>query len=161
MDRLGRIVLCLLFFIPTLSLAETPQAFFARYVQLGANFDIAVIDLYADDARITSLRRYPNGREQSMRLDGVKWKSVIAQVMSTARGRGDVSEYSAIQMLEDGDRIKIRANRYSVLKCYTDSRYYMTIAPANDGRWQIVEEHMEIQTQSECPAANEGVVLRM
>ena len=37
------------------------QAFFDRYVALGERYDPRLADLYTDDARIRSTRRYPNG----------------------------------------------------------------------------------------------------
>jgi len=39
---------------------------FDRYVALGAAYDVAVADLYADSAFIKNTRRYPDGQSRSM-----------------------------------------------------------------------------------------------
>ena len=49
-----------------------------------------------------------------------------------------------------GPLVRIRADRYSVVKCYRDLGYYMLIGRETDGALAIVEEYSETQPQSSC-----------
>ena len=46
--------------------------------------------------------------------------------------------------------MRIKADRYSMRKCYWDRGYYMLISRQLDGRMKIVEEYLETQPQSDC-----------
>jgi hypothetical protein len=43
------------------------QSLFAQFVKLSHAFDPAVADLYADEARIVSVRKYPHGPSANSR----------------------------------------------------------------------------------------------
>lgn len=130
--------------------AEQPGEFFERYVSLSSSFDQAVVDLYADDARIIGYRRYPHGLERRMELTGTEWKELLRKIMPVARLRNDRSTYSNIRITAEAGAYRIKADRYSMQKCYTDKGYYMRVAAQPDGTLQIVEEYSETQPQSEC-----------
>ncbi len=124
--------------------------FFEKYISLGENFDEAVADLYSDSAKISAYRRYPHGLKRAMELDGSKWKILIEKSMPLGKARGDISKFSNIKITLDGTKAKIKADRYSELKCYVDSGYYMVIERDKSGNYLIVEEYMETQPQSDC-----------
>ena len=126
------------------------KEFFQEYIGMGENFDTSIADLYLDSAIIRNLRRYPNGSEKSMQLTGVQWKALITKVMPVAKARGDKSTFSHIIISIDGKQAKIKANRYSNIKCYTDTGYFMIIERQSDGKYKIVEEYMESQPNSDC-----------
>ncbi len=126
------------------------EAFFKKYVALGDTYDIRVADLYSDAAVIRTYRRYPHGVERAMELTGAQWKTLVTKVMPLAKLKGDRSTYANIEVAVDGARAKIKADRYSVLKCYTDKGYYMLVEREADGRYVIVEEYTETQPQSNC-----------
>ena len=126
------------------------KEFFQEYIGMGENFDTSIADLYLDSAIIRNLRRYPNGSEKSMQLTGVQWKALITKVMPVAKARGDKSTFSHIIISIDGKQAKIKANRYSNIKCYTDTGYFMIIERQSDGKYKIVEEYMETQPNSDC-----------
>lgn len=127
----------------------TPLEFFNRYKALSDNFDTEIADLYSDTAKISTYRVYPHGLERSMELNGKQWKSLLTKVMPIAKAKNDKSTFSNIKItkLEKGFRLK--ADRYSTVKCYTDTGYHIVIEPF--GRtFLIVEEYLETQPQSNC-----------
>lgn len=144
-----------LLFMPTFLSAndateEDAKRFFEKYLKLGENFDESVADLYSDDAIIKMNRLYPNGHMKKMELDGAKWKPLLKQSMPLGKARGDISKFSEIKIKTNGKRATIKANRYSVIKCYVDKGYYMIIEKDNKGIYRIIEEYMETQPQSDC-----------
>ena len=130
--------------------AESAKRFFETYVKMGESFDASMADLYLDSATIKNIRRYPNGSEKSMQLTGAQWKELVRKVMPMAKAKGDVSTFSEIYVSIDGKRAKIKANRYSNLRCYTDTGYYMIIERQPDGEYKIVREYTETQPNSDC-----------
>src|SRR5262245_64505124 len=92
---------------------ESPQEFFDRFVALGGAYDASVADLYADDALIQSVRRYPDGRARTFRFVGVEYKRIIASAMPLARRRGDRDRYSNVTISMESDRPHIRCRRYN------------------------------------------------
>ena len=83
--------------------------FFKDYQSLGDNFDTAVIQLYSDDANIIVVRKMPDGVERTLKIDGLKWKQMIADTMEIAKQRGDKSEFSDIKVVVEKDKAKITA----------------------------------------------------
>lgn len=126
------------------------RTFFARYIALGEAYDVSLADLYADDAVIHGIRRYPDGRIQTVQLSGEEWKSLIVKVMPLARAQQDRSTYSNIEVSVTGSRAKISADRYTHRKCYTDTGYFMIIERQDNGNYLIVDEYTETQPQSNC-----------
>jgi hypothetical protein len=117
------------------------EAFFNRFAALGDSYDPTVASLYADDAVIESLRRYPNGTERTIRLTGAEYKRFIRAAMPLARARGDRDTFSGISYEPDGDKIRIRCTRYSELKQYASP--FELVLTRRGGRWRIVEEYSE------------------
>ncbi len=124
--------------------------FFEKYQTLSDNFDMAVSELYSDEAKITAIRKMPDGIEQTMTVDGKRWKQMLIDTMELGKQRGDRSEFSDIKVLVQNNRAKVTANRYSTIKCFNDSRYYMTIEKGNNKELKIIEEFMESPLQSSC-----------
>jgi hypothetical protein len=116
------------------------RTFFARFVEISHAFDPAVADLYADEARIVSVRKYPNGAERKLEIKGAEYKSLIREVMPIAKVRGDTNTYADISYQRQGARVWIRATRYSALKQYS-SPYSLLVGPDASGTWLIYEEH--------------------
>lgn len=75
---------------------------------------------------------------------------MVTNLMPLAKIRGDRSTYTNIKISVEGARAKIKADRYSVIKCYTDTGYYMIVERQPDERYLIVEEYLETQPQSDC-----------
>ena len=73
---------------------------------------------------------------------------MLRAVMPAAKAKGDRSEFKNVRTESAGDLPRVRADRYSVLKCYWDRDYFMVIGRQSDGTLRIVEEHFETQPQS-------------
>jgi hypothetical protein len=117
---------------------------FRQYVELGAGFDEALADLYADDAEIVNLRQSPQGQARKIVLDGAEYKRLIRASLPMAQGRGDLSDFTEVSYQYDRkqDAVRIRANRYSKLKDYSSPMQWL-VKPDADGTWFIVWEQSE------------------
>jgi hypothetical protein len=115
------------------------RAFFTQFTELGQAFDPALAGLYADEARIVSVRKYPNGTERTLELNGVEYKALIREVMPIAKARGDTNTYADVFYQREGSRVRIRATRSSALKQYA-SPFSLVVGPDASGRWLIYEE---------------------
>jgi ketosteroid isomerase-like protein len=128
---------------PGCSQTDTPESrartLFTQFVALGKAFDPALADLYADDARIMSVRKYPNGTQRTLDMRGAEYKALIREVMPIAKARGDTNTYADISYQREGSRIRIRATRVPALKQYA-SPYSLVVGPDALGRWLIYEE---------------------
>jgi len=131
--------------------------FFEQYQRLSAQFDVSINDMYADDAKIMGARKKPDGTEESMTIDGVRWKSIISASMERAKQIGDRSEYSEVTIDINADKAKISAIRYSVVDCFSDNRFYMIVDSTDDGQLSIVEQFMETPTQSNCEGSQQDL----
>ncbi len=127
-----------------------PEEFFNTFVELGHNFDPSVASLYSDTAKIHAKRIYPLGLKRGMEFTGAQWKLMATELMPVAKAKDDRSIYSNTVISKQGSGFKIKADRYSVLKCYTDTAYYMVIQPESDGQFLIVEEYLETRPFSDC-----------
>ena len=103
--------------------------FFNNYQKLGNSYDVAVAELYSDDAKVVAVRKMQDGIEQK---------------------RGDKSEFKNIHISSENDKAKITASRYSTEKCFHDNHYYMVVGKGKNGELQIIEEHMESPVQTNC-----------
>jgi hypothetical protein len=130
------------------------EAFFTRYETLGNQFDVAVAELYSDDAKVTGIRLMPDGSEKTLTFDGKKWKQLVVDLMSMARERSDSSQFSNILVSEEADSAKITATRYSTIKCHEDKDYYMVVKKNAEGKIQIIEEQTKAPQQSKCENAS-------
>lgn len=134
--------------------------FFNRYQMLGDNFDIAVANLYSDDAEIIAVRTMPDGAEQTLKVDGKKWKQMIIDSMEIGKQRGDKSEFSDVTISVKNNKARISASRYAFVKCFNDTRYYMIVSKNKNGELQILKESMESPRISKCDnTANNDLAL--
>ena len=74
-----------------------------------------------------------------MTLPALTYKSLIRQVMPQAKQAGDLSTYTDVKFIPDGERVRIEATRYSDLKKYS-SPFVLVVGPADNGQWLILEE---------------------
>lgn len=129
--------------------AEALQ-FFDRYVKLGEAFDPALADLYRDESRIQARRRMGVGNDRLMELTGAQWRPLIRNAMPAAKARGDRARFSNLKAEPQGERTRVRAERYSVLKCYTDTDFYVVVARDRENKLYIAEEFSQTQANSSC-----------
>jgi hypothetical protein len=138
-------------FVAQFALANpNPKDFFDRYITLSDQFNPSLAELYSDSAKIHAYRKYPHGLERSMEFTGLQWKMLIDKLMPLAKARNDHSEFSNIEITPLVRKYKIKADRYSTVKCYTDKGYYLLIEPKKNGEFETIEEYMETQPNSNC-----------
>mgnify|MGYP001259438672 CR=1 FL=1 len=131
----------------SLSLAsptDVAKKFFDQYVALEAAFDPATADLYSDDAKIQNTRIYPDGRKRTLTMPAPAYKTLIKQVMPSAKLRGDTNKYSDIKITQEGDKFRVTATRFSNLKKYSSPLSLLIGRDKNDV-WLIYEELSESQ----------------
>ncbi len=151
MSRLLKIGIVLSIFLSGVVNAEgKPVDFFNEYIRLGDSFDPSVGDLYDDSAQILAYRVYPHGLERNMELSGIQWKQLVNKVMPLAKAQNDKSTFSNIAITKIEGGFKIKADRYSLRKCYTDTGYYMVIKPKQNGEFAIFKEYMETKPLPNC-----------
>ena len=85
-----------------------------------------------------------------MELTGKQWKELLVRVMPAAKAANDISTYKNVKITEHGKGYKIKTDRYSKRKCYTDTGHYIIVEPDDSGNLLIVEEYSETQSQSNC-----------
>jgi len=117
---------------------------------LGDQFDPAVAELYEDEAEILGAVVSLDGFKKRFAYEGWQWKKSIKKVMPRAKAENFKSTYSNITVTKLKTTYQIKADRYSVKKCYTDNEYYMIIKPKNDGGFGIVKEYVEIKELPDC-----------
>lgn len=123
---------------------QQAESLFAEYRYLSERFDPHVADLYADDARIVNVRRYPGDvPSRALQLTGFQYKAKIRALMPIAKARGDdYSTFSDVHYSAEGERVRVDAVRFSVRKRY-ESPYSILVGPDQDGEWRIFEELSE------------------
>lgn len=124
--------------------------FFDRYVKLGDAFDPALADLYRDESRIQARRKVGVGNDRLMDVTGAQWRPLVRNAMPAAKARGDSARFTNVRAEPQGERTRVRAERYSLLKCYTDKDFYVVIARDREGKLYIAEEFSETQANSSC-----------
>lgn len=133
--------------------AKEARTFLLRYVGLTATSNIAALDLYRDDARVRVVS-YNGEREAAGGLvQGKDWKQQLRAGWFDGTTRLESSSFASASVVRDGERLIIRARRYSQANCYWDNGYGVAIEPDRFGQYQIVEERISFQRASACPAA--------
>ena len=121
---------------------DQAKALFTRFVDMEQAYDVAVADLYADNAVIKNKRTYPTGEVRELTIPPAQYKQLLRQAMPLAKSRGDRSTYSKCGYQAEGGNVRISCSRYSELKKYT-SPYTLLVGPGRTGQWQILEELSE------------------
>lgn len=96
-------------------------------------------------------REMPDGSVKELSLPVEQLKPRGPQLMSVARARGDVAEYSNVSVEPEARGWGIQAHRYSKLRCYTDENYALVVSKGEGGEFEIVEERMKSRVLSSCP----------
>jgi hypothetical protein len=122
-------------------------AFFKRMGELNNNFDEKYADLYAPDAVVTG---HKHGTDETTTVTGAQWQQLMLFNLPKAKKRDDRSTFSKARYEPDGDKMKIRAERYVVRKCNTDPDYYLVLGRQPNGRILIVEESFELSVPNLC-----------
>jgi hypothetical protein len=132
---------------------KSAEALFARYIDLEHAFDPALVDLYADNARIES-RVIVVGRPPTVRnWSGAQYKDLLRRALQKAKEKKqDLNYYSAVNYLAEGGRVRIKAMRYAELQKAV-SPVELLVGPDASGTWRIFEELSESHPITPPPSA--------
>jgi hypothetical protein len=129
---------------------EEGRQFFERYIALDGAFDPEFVTLYSDDTRVRFTRHLPTGQAQEIVVDGAQWKNLLIKLLALAKARNDRSEYRDPRYDREGDKLRIRADRYSLRKCYWDKRFYILLTRRPNGAVYIEEQFFEVRVLPDC-----------
>lgn len=118
------------------------RALFEQFVRLTEAFDPAITDLYAETAKISNRRMFPDGTSREMSMPAPSYKTLLRQVLPVAKEQNDLDRYSEVRYIVEGDNVRITATRYSVMKDYS-APHTLLVGPDTDGTWRILEESGE------------------
>ena len=118
------------------------KALLQKYVELEAAFDPAQADLLHSSARIHTRRTTRTGEVRHLSATPAELKVVLKHVMPLAKARNDRNEYSNVTYWAEGERVRIRATRYSLLK-KVESPVTLLVGPDSSGVWWIYEDSSE------------------
>jgi hypothetical protein len=122
---------------------KNAETLFTRYIDLEHAFDPALVDLYADEAKIQSRVIVP-GRPATVRTwSGAQYKDLLRRALAKAKEkRQDLNYYSAVNYVREGSRVRIKAMRYAELQKAV-SPVELLVGPNAAGTWRIFEELSE------------------
>ena len=103
------------------------KEFFEQAVQLSKTFSPKIADFYADDAKVSAVRIEADNSEKPMQLTGAQLKRILLGALEIAKNKGDSNSYTDVKIKINQDIATVTAKRYSYLKCFTDTDYYMKI----------------------------------
>jgi hypothetical protein len=118
---------------------EAAKALFDELVFLGQRYDLGLIDLYADDARIIVVELRGDKRYKT-EMTGKQLKGFYASYLLTAAHVGEWFTYSNVIISPEGeDAMRVLATRTGQ-KTGEPFPYQVLVAPGPGGRWLIYEE---------------------
>lgn len=117
-------------------------AVFKEYVARSDRFDVAIADLYADDAVIKAKRLSPDGRMQTFMFTGRQWKALIPQAIPLAQQLDERNSFQDVSVKPSNTGIMITARRYSRVEDST-TPWAILVTKQQTGGWKISAEIIE------------------
>lgn len=124
---------------------EEAAAFFKRMTEMNARFDSRYPELYSPEATVIG---HKDGEKTA--VTGSQWQQLLVLGAEKAKKNNNKSTFSNMRYEQQGERMKISADRYAVRKCYTDSSYYMIVGRQSNGQLWIEEETFELSPPNQC-----------
>jgi hypothetical protein len=112
------------------------RAFFDDYVARQNAFDPAILELYAPQGHMRTLR----DGTRSLELSVDQLSQILGPALAMARNIDDQNRYDDVRVQPHGDGWRITATRTSTYKCAPDPDYHLDVVKL-DGAWRIVEEY--------------------
>jgi len=149
-----RLVLIALFLLPSLTAHalderqryEAAKKLFDDLVYLEQRYDMGLIDLYADDARIVIIELRGDKRYKT-EMTGAQLKTFYETYLLTAAHAGEWYNYSNVIISPEGDTaMRVLATRTGQ-KSNQPFPYQILVAPNSSGKWQIYEEQTIVRPQ--------------
>ena len=117
---------------------------FEQYLKLSWNYNPEILNLYAKDALIQVTIRPQGGQANVMTFSLNDFKNLVLASIPKAKARGDRNTYSEVVYTPEGNKVRIKAKRYSLLHQYT-SPHSMLVGLDRTGKWVIFEELIEVK----------------
>lgn len=148
------LVLIALFLLPSLSASalderaryEGAKKLFDDLIYLEQRYDMGLIDLYADDAKIVVIELRGDKRYKT-EMTGKQLKGFYASYLPTASHVGEWFVYSNVIISPEGDTaMRVLATRTGQ-KTGEAFPYQLLVAPGPGGKWLIYEEQTIVRPQ--------------
>jgi len=132
-------------------------------VERGNAGDPTSLDLMTSDGVLETVRTEASGETRTLELPFAKLRPIWPQTMMIARMRGDIDEFRDVRIEEDGEGWRIRAVRYSQLKCTDDPNYTATVVREDDA-WKVGRISTATVAETQCAPSIEtarGIAARI
>lgn len=123
---------------------DAAKHLFAQYLALEEAYDPRIVELYADEALITSRRTFPMGEPIDTVIPATSYKTTLRQLVAAAKARGERNTYSKVSYTPEGELVRINASRFSELR-QRRSPISLLVGRSPSGNWLIYEELSESQ----------------
>lgn len=125
-----------------MSAGPAGQATFAQYKEYEADFDVALANMYSDDAVVGIFWTDEKGQPMQILFKGIAYKDMIRQGMAQAAEKKDKIEYSDVTYEAISGGVLIGGKKTSKQRGETTS-FKMFMRPRPNGQWLIEEEKLE------------------
>ena len=115
---------------------------FKEYMARSDRFDVAIADLYADDAVIKAKRLGPDGRMKTFTFTGRQWKALIPQAIPLAQQLDERNSFQDVSVKPSDTGVMITAKRYSRVEDST-APWAILVTKQPTGDWKIRAEIIE------------------
>lgn len=142
---------------PAADPGDAARRYLQRYVALTATADVAVLDLYHDEASVHVTRETGNGTVHSGVVSGKHWKQRLRAGWFDGSARLEAAGFKQVSVMRHGDRLVIQAQRYAQATCYWDLNYAVALQSDATNELRIVAERIHFQPNANCrqlPAAS-------
>ncbi len=131
------------------------QAMFEKYKNYEAKYDIALADLYSDNAVVGIFWTDENKKPMQIILKGAAYKEMIRNGIDKAAEKKDKIEYSGVTYESVSGGVLISGKKTSKQRGEA-TEFKIFMRPRDDGQWFIEEEKLETIPGSEKTASAEG-----
>lgn len=151
---LPALLMLLMFSVPAVCLSfahaegqhtRAAAGLFRKYMRYEDRFDPRLADLYAKNALINVTRLdQATGESETLHIPPMRYREMIRQHIGFAKRERDKGRYSNIHYAEEGDNVRIHAERLSLSEDYS-APLTLLVGSDADGEWVILEEFSEIR----------------
>ncbi len=117
---------------------------YQTYVFLAAKLDPLIVDFYAPQAQIEETLILRNGTRRVKKYSKEEYLKVFAQMLPVLAMQGEKYIFSEENFSWEGEKVRIRCQRYSSLRKYKRP-LELLVGVDDNGRWKIFEEKSQIR----------------
>lgn len=132
------------------SAVQDAKAFLQRMSALAQIYSLDVLSLYADEAVIHAKAVDARADAKPLNIKGSHWKSLLREAIEQGVPHIEVSNFHRARVEQIGERLVVRAQRYSTTRCYWDNNYQLVLVRQSAGAFKIVEETLGTRRDATC-----------